>query len=130
MAKTKAKPKRGRPLIKIDMEQVEQLAAIGATQAEIASHLGVTEQTLHNRKGFLGVYKRGMVRGRLSLRHKQFNLAKGGDKTMLVWLGKQLLGQSDRRELSADVTHRAADTTALIEMARNGGFGTHGDDRD
>jgi len=70
----------------------------------------------------LAVYKRGMDKGCLSLRHKQFNLAKGGDKTMLIWLGKQLLGQVDRREIKSDVTtHRS--TTELIEAARNGGFG-------
>ena len=106
------------------MVRVEELASIGATQQEIASDLGVDLETLRLRKGFLGIYKRGMDKGCLSLRHKQFNLAKAGDKTMLVWLGKQLLGQSDKREIKADMTHRS--TTELIEAARNGGFGAGG----
>ena len=115
-----AKKKRGRPRKPIDLERVEALASIGATQQEIASDLGVSDETLRRCKDFVAVYKRGMDKGCLSLRHKQFNLAKAGDKTMLVWLGKQLLGQSDKREIKADMTHRS--TTELIEAARNGGF--------
>ena len=114
------KKKRGRPVIEIDMVRVEALASIGATQQEIASDLGVDLRTLQRKRDFAAVYKRGMDKGCLSLRHKQFNLAKAGDKTMLVWLGKQLLGQSDKREIKADMTHRS--TTELIEAARNGGF--------
>ena len=30
----------------------------------------------------------------MSIRRKQYELAMAGDKTMLIWLGKQLLGQS------------------------------------
>ena len=115
-----AKRKRGRPRIEIDMAKVEELASVGATQQEIASHLGVSTDTLHRNPDFAAVYKRGMDKGRLSLRHKQYDLAKQGDKTMLIWLGKQLLDQSDKREIKADMTHRS--TTELIEAARNGGF--------
>ena len=119
--RVKKKKKGGRPRIEVDMKQVEELASIGATQQEIASDLGISVDTLQRKRGFAAVYKRGMDKGCLSLRHKQFNLAKGGDKTMLIWLGKQLLGQSDKREVRADMTHRS--TTELIEAARNGGFG-------
>ena len=114
------KKKRGRPRIEVDMSVVEQHASVGATQQEIASCLGISLDTLQRQKNFAAVYKRGMDKGCMSLRHKQFNLAKAGDKTMLVWLGKQLLGQSDKREIKADMTHRS--TTELIEAARNGGF--------
>ena len=115
-----AKRKRGRPRIEIDMAAVEELASIGATQQEIASRLGVSTDTLHRNPDFAVAYKRGMNEGRMSLRHKQFELANMGDKTMLIWLGKQLLDQSDKREIKADMTHRS--TTELIEAARNGGF--------
>jgi len=116
--------KVGRPRKPIDLERVEALAKIGATQEEIASDLGISVDTLQRRKNFAAVYKSGMDQGRMSLRHKQFNLAMAGDKTMLVWLGKQLLGQTDKREVTSDVTHRS--TTELIEAARNGGFAPEG----
>ena len=131
----KKKRKGGRPRIEIDLVRVEQLASIGATQAEIAADMAVSVDTLQRRKGFAAAYKRGLERGKLSLRHKQFNMALGisedvepgkpakrgkGDKGMLIWLGKQLLGQSDKQEIRADMIHRS--TTELIEAARNGGF--------
>lgn len=34
------------------------------------------------------------------MRSTQFKLALLGDKTMLVWLGKQYLGQADKQELT------------------------------
>ncbi len=38
---------------------------------------------------------RGYARGRASLRTWQFQAAKAGNTKMLIWLGKQLLGQKD-----------------------------------
>lgn len=40
------------------------------------------------------------AKGKLSLRRKQFQLALSGDRTMLIWLGKQYLGQVDKSELT------------------------------
>jgi hypothetical protein len=36
-----------------------------------------------------------------SVRRKQFELAMAGNPTMLVWLGKQYLGQHDKLGISA-----------------------------
>ena len=44
--------------------------------------------------------------GLTSLRAKQFEMAMQGDKTMLVWLGKQYLGQTDKRHLEQDITQQ------------------------
>ena len=38
-------------------------------------------------------------RGRSSLRRHQWELAQKGNPTMLIWLGKQLLGQRDHRDM-------------------------------
>lgn len=40
--------------------------------------------------------------GKISLRRKQFEIAMQGKVPMLIWLGKQWLGQSDKTELSSD----------------------------
>ena len=122
MTPRKAKPKNkgGRPKIAIDMARVEQLAAIGCTQQEIASDLGVTVETMASRKGFSATYKKGMDKGCMSLRHKQFNLALAGDRTMLIWLGKQLLGQTDKREVKSEVDLHWKSTTELIAASANG----------
>ena len=89
----------GRPKFKIDYEQVEKLAGLQCTQEEIASYLGCSVDTLQRDKEFCGLYKRGMDKGRMSLRRKQWKAADEGNNTMLIWLGKQYLQQSDKKEI-------------------------------
>ena len=44
--------------------------------------------------------ERGADRGKATLRRMQWKGAQAGNPTMLIWLGKQLLGQKDRSELT------------------------------
>jgi hypothetical protein len=44
---------------------------------------------------FLNAYKKGCADIKESLRRKQLDIAKAGNVTMLIWLGKQILGQRD-----------------------------------
>ena len=61
------KRKPGRPRIEIDLKRVEELAALGLTQARIAEGLGINERTIQNRKSddedgfieFIHAVKRG-----------------------------------------------------------------------
>ena len=50
-----------------------------------------------------------------SLRAKQFELAMRGNPTMLVWLGKQELGQSDRQQLSGHFEPEHVDLSRLSD---------------
>ncbi|MGH8281836.1 MAG: hypothetical protein ACRERZ_06555, partial [Gammaproteobacteria bacterium] len=68
------------------------------TQAECAVILGISVDTIQRR--YLGPYNRGLDKCRASLRRKQYELASAGNVTMLIWLGKNLLGQSDKQELT------------------------------
>jgi hypothetical protein len=92
----KQKPKRGRPKKFVDLELVEKLAHIQCTHSEIASTLGVSVDTLTRNRHFAETYKRGAEGGRKSLRRMQFESANKGNVTMMIWLGKQYLGQSDQ----------------------------------
>ena len=107
----------GRPLIPIDEGQVRVLASIGCPLAEMASVLGCSQDTLERR--FADVIETGRSEGKRSLRRKQFELAMKGDRTMLIWLGKQLLGQRDEQRLEhaggVTVTH---DDEAIMAAAR------------
>jgi len=87
----------GRPLKQIDPKQVESLAAIGCTEAEIGLVVGCTDDTLHNR--FSEILKNGWARRNISLRRAQFKAALAGNPVMLIWLGKQLLHQKQNPEL-------------------------------
>lgn len=85
--------------IKLDLEQIEKLAQIGATQHEMAHFLGVSPATIESRLArpeFRAAWDRGQANLKLSLRRQQVKLADTGNVTMLIWLGKQLLGQSDK----------------------------------
>jgi AraC-like DNA-binding protein len=83
----------GRPRKNIDPAQVEELASIDCSYAEMAAVLGCNESTLTRR--FAQAIERGRNRGKTSLKRKQFELAMAGDRTMLVWLGKVRLGQRE-----------------------------------
>lgn len=56
--------------------------------------------TLQADEKFSGLYKAGMDKGRMSLRRHQWRALEEGNSTMLVWLGKQYLGQRDKNELT------------------------------
>ncbi len=89
--------KIGRPKIVIDYEAVKRLAAIQCTQAEISSFLGVSVDTLARDTTFCGLYKEAIERGKMSLRRYQWKALEAGNTTMLIWLGKQYLGQKDQQ---------------------------------
>lgn len=91
----------GRPRIELNWEQVNECARIGCTGEEIASILGCSYDTLERRvkETFempCAEYLKSQ-RGEVcaSLRRTQLRLALKGDRTMLIWLGKQLLGQKE-----------------------------------
>jgi len=41
--------------------------------------------------------------GKASLRRTQWKAATGGNSTMMVWLGKNVLGQTDKQEIEHNV---------------------------
>ena len=108
----------------IDWELVQKLAHIQCTQAEIATAVGVSVDTLHRHPEFAEVHKRGAEGGRKSIRRMQFESATKGSIAMQIWLGKQYLGQRDNldQRVNADVQIRAdyskLDDAELAELER------------
>jgi DNA-binding CsgD family transcriptional regulator len=87
------KKKAGRPKAKIDVEMIEKLAKIHCTPREMGYIMGVDHRTIIKHHG--DVIERGKANGRLAIRRKQIEVALSGDKTLLIWLGKVLLNQSE-----------------------------------
>lgn len=87
-----------RKKLDIDVEQIETAAAIGCTQDEIAILVSCSVRTLQSRQDLREAYDRGLARMRKSLRRLQWEKAEEGNVTMMIWLGKQILGQKDRVE--------------------------------
>jgi hypothetical protein len=96
----------GRPKIEMDLAMLEKLAMIQCTDVEIAATMGFSVDTLQNRKNdtpaVVEALDRGRAKGRSSLRRLQWQRATGGSDTMCIWLGKQILGQRDRNEITGD----------------------------
>lgn len=94
----------GRPKKIIDQRQFEGLCKIQCTKLEICEVLDVDDKTLENwcretyKSGFSEVFARKRQGGKASLRRKQFEIALAGNVTMLIFLGKNHLGQSDKVE--------------------------------
>ena len=105
---TTKKPKgkqMGRPKIEIEKQTFENLCKIQCTQSEIASVLNASEDTIlrwcKSTYGdtFAASYKKLSEGGRTSLRRAQWIAAMKGNPTMLIWMGKQILGQKDQQRV-------------------------------
>lgn len=86
----------------IDPEQVRKLAKFGATNVMIADLYGCDEGTI--RKGYSDSLTKGRAERKLTLHQRQYEAADNGNIAMLIWLGKQDLGQSDKIEQKTEVT--------------------------
>lgn len=95
----------GRPRLDLDPALIEDLAGIGCTMIEISKICKCSVDTLE--RNFADVIEKGREEMKMSLRRRQLEVAHKGSKdkevasvTMLIWLGKQHLGQRDQHELS------------------------------
>ena len=96
---TKKKKSVGRPKkYNLDTRQVEQLAEYGCTDTEMASFFDIPRTTLE--RNYEHYITKGRESGKIRLRQYQWAAAKKGNVAMLIWLGKQMLGQSDKQEIT------------------------------
>ena len=87
--------KLGRPRNDVRRESVFELAKLQCTQREMAAVLGVSTDTLS--RHFANEIAMGYEQGKEKLRRKQWEMALEKDNViMLIFLGKQYLGQRDR----------------------------------
>ena len=101
-----------RPKADIDWERVDELLEADCEGTEIAAHLGLVPNTLYRRCeidhkiSFSKYLQEKKAKGNSLLKEKQFDIALDGDKTMLIWLGKQRLGQSDKSQQSIEISDK------------------------
>lgn len=117
----------GRPKIEFNAEELRRLSVLHCTQSEIAAFFGVSlscvEKRLATEPQMKAAWDEGRALGLISLRRQQTQLAEKGNATMLIWLGKQLLGQRDNLELTGDAggpiqTHDTTDRGRELLEAR------------
>jgi len=90
-----------RPVAKIDKKTFEGLCGIQCTERETCDFFDVTDKTLNSwcrreyGKGFSDIYAQKKGVGKVSLRRMQWQSAEKGNVAMQIFLGKNILGQSD-----------------------------------
>ena len=82
----------------IDTKQVVKLASYGCTVREVANFFGCSEDLI--KKSYSHFMTKGKDEGKIRLRKLQWNAAEKGSTPMLIWLGKQILDQKDKQELT------------------------------
>jgi len=78
----------------IPPDEVYRLSALGCSLAEIAVWFGVSESTM--RYNFAEYWARGQENIKQRLRAAQIKAALNGNATLLIWLGKNMLNQTDQ----------------------------------
>lgn len=106
---SKSKTERGLPKEKpgpkiktVDWKEFDKLCHFQCTLREIAFFFEMSEDTIENivkrekDMKFSEYYQQRAVSGKIDLRRKQFQAALKGNTALLIWLGKQYLGQSEK----------------------------------
>lgn len=95
-----------RPEAIIDWLKVGKLLEAGCDGEGCAAFLGVHPNTLYrackrdNKISFSDFSQQKRSKGNAQLHVKQYDAAMSGNITMLIWLGKNRLGQADKTEVS------------------------------
>lgn len=104
-----------RPKLNITDSQVEAVARLHCTYDEMAAVLHCSVDTLERR--FADVVKSARENAKTSLRRAQWVSALKGDRTMLIWLGKQYLGQSDMATTQLQLTGAGGGPLQIMDVS-------------
>ena len=109
-----------RPKIDIDWDMVDKYLISGCSGTEIAGMIGCHPETFYDRcqqdkgTGFTEYSNKKKSKGDGLLRAKQFSMALGGDRGMLIWLGKNRLGQRDDPKSQEEFNGKLAELLDLL----------------
>lgn len=82
----------------IDVEELRKLAILNPTVEEIAAYFQVSKSTVLRylkRKAYKEALEQGKSNRKTSLKRYQWQAAAKGNVSMLIWLGKNELGQRE-----------------------------------
>jgi len=81
-------------------DEVIALAKLHCTYKEMSDFFGINVETL--KYNFSDLIAKGRAETKQALRKAQIKLALNGNATMLVWLGKNMLSQSENGDTTSD----------------------------
>jgi hypothetical protein len=94
---------------KINKEELEKLLKLYPTLQDVCDWFDVSERGLqryvkkHYSKTFDDLRDKMWIRTKTAIKRVQIDKALKGDNTMLIWVGKNMLGQSDKLEGFGDL---------------------------
>ena len=94
-------------------------------QKKIAQIIETSLDTLlnkNNKELFRSSIERGRAQGKQSLRRMQHQVAMKGNVKMLIWLGKQVLGQTEKIDTNVNANDNAMMMREFLDGAKNGEF--------
>ena len=109
----------GRPEKEFDWKVLDSILQFGANLIDCSELLDVSEDTIQRKiKGehgctFTEYRTKKMGRMRVKLLQKQFEMAQNGNVALLIWLGKQHLGQAEKQEIQQKTEERR-----IVEVLR------------
>src|SRR5437879_11836445 len=104
----------------IDLVELEKLCVLHCSDREIADWFGLSLRTIERRRHepeFAAVMDRGRSKGKISVRRIQMKLVEAGNCTMAIWLGKNMLGQTDHVDVECCP---GGSPRAMVQPARIG----------
>lgn len=106
-------------------DEIANMCEIQCTQAEIAKVMGCEENTLRaackrdNKQDWAQFYGEHREKGKISLRRSQWKKAVTNlDTTMLIFLGKNILGQKDKIENDVNMSGGQTINVDLSSMTK------------
>jgi hypothetical protein len=88
----------------IDRDELEKLMRLHPSKTEAADWFGVSESSLERfvkknfEMSFDALRDKSFVKTKIAIKRAQIEKAIKGDNTMMIWCGKQYLGQSDKMD--------------------------------
>ena len=113
-----------------DLKKLDRMLEAGGTGVQAAAHFGVHEDTLYlavkrdTGLDFSAYKRQKRSAGESLLKCAQFKTALEGNATMLIWLGKQILGQKDKpdskEEFNGQLAHFLDVLSSLEQRSKDG----------
>ena len=103
--------KTGRPRKEVDFATIDKLCSLHCTADEIVAYMNLQDSNISHdtiARRIKEEYKmtfaeyidqKHKATAKPSLRRMQWKAAEAGNTSMLIWLGKQYLGQKDKQEM-------------------------------
>lgn len=112
----------GRPKAKIDWKKVDNMLIAGCTGTEVAANIGVHPETLYDacqeeyKTHFSEYSRQKKEKGFTMLKQKRFQIAMTGDNSMIMFLSKVMMGESEKQTVEVNAKTEVKHIPSIDEI--------------